>query len=116
VLKSISIISHAALPMGLLSVGVGLELKYLTYAKKELVVSTLAKLVLFPMLAYGLGVLVGLSGMSLSVAVIFASMPTATSAYILARELGGDVPLMASIITVQTLLCMGTLFLIIPLL
>ena len=54
--------------------------------------------------------------MSLSVAVIFASMPTATSAYILARELGGDVPLMASIITVQTLLCMGTLFLIIPLL
>jgi len=116
VLKSISIISHAALPMGLLSVGVGLELQYLKHAKKELVVSSLAKLVLFPMIAYGLALLCGLNGMSLSIAVIFASMPTATSSHILARELGGDVSLMASITTLETLACVGTLFLIIPLL
>jgi len=43
-------------------------------------------------------------------------MPTAVSSYILARELGGDVTLMASIITLQTLFCMLTLFLVIPLL
>lgn len=115
-LKSIAIISHAALPMGLLSVGVGLELKHLSHAKKALVVSSSAKLVVFPLIAYALGTCTGLSGMSLSIAVIFASMPTATSAYILAREMGGDVSLMASIITVQTLACMGTLFLILPLL
>lgn len=35
ILKSIAIVSHAALPMGLLSVGVGLELKYLKHAKKS---------------------------------------------------------------------------------
>jgi len=116
VLKSIAIISHSALPLGLLSVGVGLELKYLKHAKKELIVSTVAKLVLFPLLAYALGLLFGLSGMSLSIAIIFAAMPTATSAYILARELGGDVSLMASIITLQTIVCMGTLFFIVPLL
>ena len=116
VLKGIAVLSHAALPMGLLSVGVGLELKYLKHAKKELVVSSVAKLVLFPLLAYGLGLLFGLEGMSLSIGVVFAAMPTATSAYILARELGGDVTLMASIITLQTLACMGTLLLITPLL
>lgn len=115
-LKSISIVSHAALPMGLLSVGVGLELKYLKDAKKELVVSTVAKLIIFPMIAYGLSLLFGLEGMSLSIAVIFASMPTATSSHILARELGGDVSLMASITTLETLACVGTLFLIVPLL
>lgn len=115
VLKSISIISHAALPMGLISVGVGLELKYLKHAKKELVVSSVAKLVLFPMIAYGLSLLIGLNGMSLSIAIIFASMPTATSSHILARELGGDVSLMASITTLETLACVGTLFLIVPL-
>ena len=115
-LKSIAIVSHAALPMGLLSVGVGLELKYLKDAKKELVVSTVAKLILFPMIAYGFGLLFGIAGMSLSIAIIFASMPTATSSHILARELGGDVSLMASITTLETLACVGTLFLIVPLL
>jgi len=115
-LKSIAIISHAALPMGLLSVGVGLELKYLKHAKKELVVSSVAKLVLMPMIAYGFSLLFGIVGMSLSIAIIFASMPTATSSHILARELGGDVSLMASITTLETLACVGTLFLIVPLL
>lgn len=113
-IKSLAIVSNAALPMGLLSVGVGLELKYLKHAKKELFVSSAMKLLFFPLVSYGVGLLFGLSGMSLSIAVIFGAMPTAISAYILARELGGDVSLMASIITLQTLACMGTLFLIVP--
>lgn len=115
-LKALSILSNAALPIGLLSVGVGLELKYLKHAKKELVVATVTKLLLFPLLSYGVGLLFGLSGISLSIAVIFGAMPTAVSAYILARELGGDISLMASIITLQTIACMGTLFFIVPLL
>lgn len=116
IFKSFALLSSAALPIGLLSVGVGLELKYLKHAKKELFVATFVKLLVFPLISYGIGLGLGLEGMSLSVAVIFGAMPTAVSAYILARELGGDVPLMASIITLQTLACMGTLFLIIPLL
>lgn len=116
VIKSLAMVGSAALPMGLLSVGVGLELKYLKHAKKELFVSTGIKLLFFPLVIYGVGLLFGLSGMSLSVAVIFGAMPTAVSGYILARELGGDVSLMASIITLQTLLCVATLFLIAPLL
>lgn len=116
VIKSLAMVGSAALPMGLLSVGVGLELKYLKHAKKELFVSTGIKLLFFPLVIYGVGLLFGLSGMSLSVAVIFGAMPTAVSGYILARELGGDVSLMASIITLQTLLCLATLFLIAPLL
>lgn len=115
-LKSLSILSNAALPIGLLSVGVGLELRYLKDAKKELIISTVVKLMVFPLLAYGVGLLFGLSGIALNIAIIFGAMPTAISAYILARELGGDVSLMASIITLQTIACMGTLFLIIPLL
>lgn len=114
--KSLALLSSAALPIGLLSVGVGLELKYLKHAKKELFVSSVAKLLFFPLVAYGLGIFFGLSGMSLSIAVVFGAMPTAVSSYILARELGGDVPLIASIITLQTLACMGTLFVIIQLL
>ncbi|DAB34753.1 MAG TPA: transporter [Sulfurospirillum sp. UBA12182] len=114
--KSLSLLSQSALPIGLLSVGVGLEFKYLKSAKSELIVSTFAKLLYFPVVIYGVGILFGLHGMMLSIAVIFGAMPTAVSGYILARELGGDVSLMASIITLQTLACMGSLFLIVPIL
>lgn len=116
IFKSFGILSSAALPIGLLSVGVGLEFKYLHSAKSELFVSVFAKLLYFPLVIYAIGSLVGLQAMELSVAVIFGAMPTAVSGYILARELGGDVTLMASIITLQTLACMGSLFLIIPIL
>jgi predicted permease len=116
VIKSLGILSNSALPIGLLSVGVGLEFKYLKSAKKELLVSTFAKLLYFPIVIYSIGLIFGLSGMMLSIAVIFGAMPTAVSGYILARELGGDTTLMASIITLQTLFCMLTLFLVIPIL
>jgi len=113
-LKFLTILSGAALPMGLLSVGVGLEFRYLKSAKKELIASALVKLIYFPFVIYSVGLAFGLSNEMLAIAVIFGAMPTAVSGYILARELGGDVSLMASIITLQTLLCMATLFLIIP--
>ena len=115
-LKFLTILSGAALPVGLLSVGVGLEFRYLKLAKKELLVSVLVKLIYFPAVIYGIALFFGLNGEMLAIAVIFGAMPTAVSGYILARELGGDVTLMASIITLQTLLCMVTLFLIIPVL
>lgn len=115
-LKTLSILSNAALPIGLLSVGVGLEFKYIHSAKKELIASTLIKLIYFPIVIYGIGLVFGLSNQMLAIAVIFGAMPTAVSGYILARELGGDTTLMASIITLQTLFCMITLFLVIPIL
>ena len=115
-LKSLTILSGAALPVGLLSVGVGLEFKYLKFAKKELFVSALAKLIYFPIVIYMVGLLFGLTHEMLAIAVVFGAMPTAVSGYILARELGGDTTLMASIITLQNLLCMFTLFLVTPIL
>ena len=54
----------------------------------------------------GLAWMLGLEGLLVKVAVLLASLPTATSAYILARQLGGDAPLMAGIISGQTLLAM----------
>lgn len=48
--------------------------------------------------------LVGLDGPALTTALVFASPPTASSAYILARQLGGDAPLMAGVTAAQTAL------------
>ena len=48
--------------------------------------------------------------------IIAASVPTASASYILARQLGGNAPLMAEILTLQTLLAMATMPLAIGLL
>lgn len=112
-IKTLAILSAAALPMGLLSVGVGLELSHISSAKYELFLSVVLKLVIFPLAIVGVASLFTISYEALWVLILFASMPTASSSYILARQLGGDLKLMSSIITVQTLLSIATVGIII---
>lgn len=109
-------LSNLALPMGLMTVGAGLQLKALQGASVPFFVSSVMKLLLFPLMTVGLALMWQLDGMLVQVAVLLASLPTATSAYILARQLGGDAPLMAGIISGQTLLAMVTIPLMLSLL
>lgn len=102
--KILAILSSAALPLGLLSVGFGLVLKQINEAKTEIFYTNLAKLVLTPLIMYAIAILFNLDAMMISILLIFAVLPTAPSSFVLARQLGGDVKLMSSIITVQTLL------------
>jgi hypothetical protein len=102
-------LSNLALPMGLMTVGAGLQLSALRGASAPFLVSSGLKLLVFPALVVALAWALGLSGLLVQVAVLLAALPTATSAYILARQLGGDAPLMAGIISGQTLLAMVTI-------
>lgn len=102
-------LSDLALPLGLMCVGAGLQLKALRSASAPFLVSSVAKLVVFPVLTLGLALLLGMDGTMIKAAILLAALPTATSSYILARQLGGDAPLMAAIISGQTLLGMITL-------
>ena len=67
------------------------------------------KLVVFPAAVLGLGMVLALPFDLLTIAVIYAMSPTAASSYTLARQLGGDAPLMAAIVTLQTLLAIVTI-------
>ena len=102
-------LSDLALPLGLMTVGAGLQLKALRGASMPFLVSSVVKLVGFPLVTAGLALLLGLEGMMVQVAILLAALPTATSSYILARQLGGDAPLMAGIISGQTLLAIVTI-------
>ncbi|MEM7737180.1 MAG: AEC family transporter [Deinococcota bacterium] len=103
-LNSLDILGRAALPVGLLCVGAGINLKLLGSWQIDVVVSNVIKLLIKPLLVMGLGLLMGLEGIIFAATVLFAAMPTATSAYILARQLGGEATLMANIIMTQTVL------------
>ncbi len=107
--SAFDIVSKAALPLGLLAVGVALDLRSLSSASWPLISSSVIKLLVMPAVAATIGIVLELDHLMLSVLLLFAAMPTATSAYILARQLGGDAPLMATITTAQTLLAMVSL-------
>ncbi len=109
--NTLAILSKAALPMGLLSVGFGLVIKEISSFKSELIISSFAKHLIMPILIFIFAKYFELDNMMISILVLFAVLPTAPSSFILARQLGGNMGLMSSIITVQTLL--SALFIII---
>lgn len=100
----LEIVGRAALPFGLLAVGAALKPEMVRGHVKAISISSLVQFVLKPLTAALLISLTGLSGVSAAVLIIAFMTPTATSAYILARQLGGDTETMVSIITFQTLL------------
>lgn len=99
----LDILGAASLALGLLAVGVGLNLGSLSSAGASALLALLGKMVLLPALVWGLGRLAGLDGMPLAVAVTYAALPASPSSYVLARQMGGDAPLVASILTIQTM-------------
>lgn len=100
----LDILGRASIAFGLLTVGAALELKSLGGLRLPILVAALLKLLLFPALMAAAATLVGLDGQARTVAVFWATMPTAPAAYILARQLGGNAELMAATITAITLL------------
>ena len=99
----------AAFPVGLMAVGAAYRADNLMLHWHPLVVSSSVQFLCKPLIAWGLATYLGLTGVALSVAVLLFSVPTAPSAYILSRQMGGDHDSMAAIITVQTCLSFVTL-------
>ncbi|MCH9672986.1 MAG: AEC family transporter [Gammaproteobacteria bacterium] len=97
------LLGRAALPIGLLAVGAALNFQTVEAAPLQLIFAVLAKLIVMPMIMLMLAIVFELSPMATAVAVISASMPTSPGGYLIAQQLRGDAPLMASIITLQTL-------------
>jgi predicted permease len=99
----------AAFPVGLMAVGAAYRAGYLRMHWQPLVVSSTIQFLFKPLIAWGLATYLGLSGMAIGVAVLLFSVPTAPSAYILSRQMGGDHDSMSAIITVQTCVSFFTL-------
>lgn len=103
------LVGRAAPPVGLLCVGAGLDIAAARAGRVWVGLSAILKLVAMPLIALGFAELLGLTGAAAYVLVIFHALPTAPSAYILARQMGGDARLMAGILTTQTAMAIVTL-------
>lgn len=105
----IDLVGKAALPLGLLAVGASLDFGGLKSRIAPLIAASALKLLVMPLLVAGFAALLGITGPAMVAAVICAAVPGAPSSFILARQLGGDAPLMAGITTVQTVVALITM-------
>jgi len=114
--RLLSLLAAASLPLGLLCVGAALKPQELSGEIPALGWNSATRLLAVPLLAYGVALALGLPDMETSILVLFFALPTAPTAYVLTRQLGGDSHLMAGIITLQTLLAAASLPLVLTLL
>lgn len=103
------ILGGGALGLGLLTVGAGLHVGHVLGNRALVGFGTLLRLLGMPGLMFLGCWLLGIEGLPRTVAVLAGAVPTASSSYILARQMGGDHQLMANLISVQVLLAAATL-------
>jgi malonate transporter and related proteins len=102
-------LGRSSLGIGLLVTGAGLQLAGMFRPNLAASIAVFLKLILMPVLGVALALWFGISGSSLVIVAVCSAVPTSSSAYVLARQMGGDAPLLAQIITLQTILAAVTM-------
>ena len=106
---AIDIIGAGGLGLALLAVGAGMNLGQAAQHKMLLTIGVLTRLIGMPAIVIAMSWLVGLDGLARTVAIIAGAVPTAASAYVMARKMGGNAELMSSIVTFQVIVAFFTL-------
>lgn len=99
-------IGLAALPLGLMAVGAGLQLGGLKAAPRLAAALLSIRHAALPLIALLLVAVLRPPPEQAVVIVAFSALPTASSAYVLAARMGGDGPFVAGLVTLSTLLGM----------
>ncbi len=99
-------IGLAALPLGLMAAGAGLRIGGLAAAPGLAAMLMAVRHAVLPAVAIGLTAALALPAEQRNIVVLFAALPTASSAYVLAARMGGDGGYVAGLVTLSTLLGM----------
>jgi len=113
VIGTLDLLGRSALGMSLLALGAGLSLQAALRPSKEMLIGIFGKLLFTPLVMMSAAYAFGVTGLERDVLLIAASVPTAMNGFVLARKMGGDAELYATISTVQTVASFFTLPLLI---
>jgi malate permease and related proteins len=100
--RTFDVIGRMALPLALLSVGAALLQERVTGNLATPIVGVILKIVVNPLLGFGLAILLGMPGDEIRIALLLLACPTAITAYVMTQQLGGDAPLSAAIIVLTS--------------
>jgi malonate transporter len=103
VMAYLGILADALTPCALFAIGLGLSIEGLRANLGRASLLSAVKLVIMPLIVYGLSVSLGLDPLYTIAAVICAAVPTAKTAYILAGEYHCEEMMVASTVSMTTL-------------
>jgi malonate transporter len=101
---TVSRISGAAIALGLMAAGAGLQLGSLAQNKTLAAALLTIKHLVLPVLALLIARVMALDAMQTTIFLCFSALPTASSAYVLAVRMGYNGAFVASLVTLSTLL------------
>jgi malonate transporter len=113
IMTGMHMLGGAAIGTGLLMVGAGLHAEEARRPSPVVWLGTGLKLLGMPVIVFAWITIFGISGPAVVACMVCAGVPTAMSAYVLARQMGGDAILVATTVTLQTLLSVITIPLLI---
>lgn len=109
IMDPIELLGRAAIPLALLSIGATMDWNALAKLTRFTALISGVKLIAMPLMALALGWAFGLSPDKSAVLIIFAALPTASAAHVLAAGFGSDRAAVATLIAQTTLLSAATL-------
>jgi len=109
IMSTLDLLGRSALGMSLLALGAGLSLKAALHPSKEMLIGIIGKLFFTPLVMMSAAYAFGVTGLERDVLLIASAVPTAMNGYVLARKMGGDAELYATISTVQTVVSFITI-------
>jgi hypothetical protein len=105
----LNILAAALTPCALFAIGLGLSIEDVRSSLTASLMLAAVKLVIMPLVVYGLCLASGLDGLYMIAAVVCAAVPTAKTMYILAHGYKVEEPLVAATVSITTLLSVVTL-------
>lgn len=110
--RGLDSLGRMALPLALLSIGAGLKVRHLRDQFPVILLASLFNVILLPAAGILFSRYIGLTQAELLIALIFLACPTASSAFIYARELQGDPEFAGNVILTSTIISAVSLSLV----
>jgi len=109
--NTIEMLSTMGSPLMLIAVGSGLKINTIKADKIAIIIVTILKLILMPLIAYLIFkyVIILDNTENFNIAVLTVALPTALSNYVLIKKFDGDTELCSALITITTILSFFTI-------
>ncbi|MBU3969980.1 MAG: AEC family transporter [Alphaproteobacteria bacterium] len=102
VMATFDLMGPGAIALGLITAGAGLSFRYAASRPVLMLTVTAIKLIVLPVGMYWLAGVLGGDRMAQGLALLAGASPGAAASYVMARQMGGDAPLMAGVVALTT--------------
>ncbi|TAJ55535.1 AEC family transporter [Brevundimonas sp.] len=102
VMATFDLMGPGAIALGLITAGAGLSFRYAVSRPVLMLTVTAIKLIVLPVGMYWLAGSLGGDRMAQGLALLAGASPGAAASYVMARQMGGDAPLMAGVVALTT--------------